>query len=137
MANILYHKFKLPLFRAKVEIYVSNDIKAALDQAEDKTSLVMVYEEDKKHIDAYTYAYEKDTGGKGYILFFKYNTKPGTIAHEVKHLINILFLWHGQKCSLTNDEMECYYLQDIVNKVHNTIDRYKKKYKKPKLISLE
>lgn len=128
--KIYFSEFKLPLFKSKVWVYISNNVRSTIDDAEDKTSQVIVYEENKRHIDAYTYAYEKETGGRSYILFFKYNTKPGIIAHEVKHLINILFSWHGYKLSLSNDEMECAYLEDIVNKVHNAIKEYNKFYKR-------
>lgn len=130
--KMLFSEFRLPLFNAKVWVYVTNNMRASLDDAEDRTSQVIAYEKEKRHIDSYTYAYEKDTGGKCYILFFKHNAKPGVIAHEVKHLVNILFSWHGYKLSLSNDEMECYYLQDVVNKVHNSISKYKKLYKKTK-----
>jgi hypothetical protein len=128
--KILFNEFRLPLFKAKVWVYITNNMRVALDEAEDKTSQIIAYEEEKKHIDSYTYAYEKDTGGKCYILFFKYNAKPGVIAHEIKHLVNILFAWHGYKLSLSNDEMECYYLQDIVNRIHNVIKKYNKNYKR-------
>jgi hypothetical protein len=115
-------------------VLIGNTVRQAIDYAEDKTSEKIAVEEEKKNIKAYTYAYEAEDGKKKYMLFFKYSAKPGEIAHEVKHLINILFNWHGYKLSITNDEMECYYLEDVVNKVHSTIARYKKLYRKTKQI---
>lgn len=134
MKPILLHKFKLPVFKVTIWVLIGNTVRQAIDYAEDKTSEKIAVEEEKKNIKAYTYAYEAEDGKKKYMLFFKYSAKPGEIAHEVKHLINILFNWHGYKLSITNDEMECYYLEDVVNKVHSTIARYKKLYRKTKQI---
>ena len=130
--TILFHKFKLHIFRAVIWVVIGNTVRNAIDFAEDKTSESILKESEKKFVKAYTYAYETEGGKRRYMLFFKYAAKPGEIAHEVKHLINILFKWHGHKLSLSNDEMECYYLEDLVNKVHNTIGRYKKTYIKSK-----
>lgn len=130
--TILLHKFKVPVFKAVIQIIVGNTVGNAIDFAEDRTSLKIAKDSEKIALRAYTYAYENEQGKRRYMLFFKYTARPGEIAHEVKHLINILFRWHGYNLSLTNDEMECYYLDDMVDKVHNVINRYKKLYKKPK-----
>lgn len=130
--TILFHKFRLPVFKAVIWVIIGDTVNNAIDFAEDKTSQTIMKKQEKRYTRAYTYAYEDDAGKRKYMLFFKYKAKHGEIAHEVKHLINILFLWHGYKLSLTNDEMECYYLEDIVDKVHNVINRYKKLYKKAK-----
>lgn len=127
--TILFHKFRLPVFKAEIWIIVGNTVESSIDFAEDKTSEKIANKEDKKYIRAYTYAYETAEGKRKYMLFFKHTAKPGEIAHEAKHLINILFHWHEVKLSATNDEMECYYLEDIVDKAHSTISRYKKIYK--------
>lgn len=131
MNNILVHKFKLPLFKATVYIIVANTIRAAIDWVEDRTSEILGKdtEEDKKSTRAAVYAYTDEQARSKYFLLFKHTAKPGEIAHEVKHLINLAFHWHGQKLSATNDEMECYYLEDIVNRAYNTVKRYKKLYK--------
>jgi hypothetical protein len=130
--TVLLHKFRSPIFKGIIWIIIGNTVKDAMDFAEDKTSETIAREKEKKYIRAYTYAYESESSKRRYMLFFKHTAKPGEISHEVKHLINIMFSWHGYKLSLTNDEMECYYLEDIVDRVHNTITRYKKLYKKPK-----
>lgn len=135
--TILFHKFRLPVFKATVWVIIGDTVEEAMNFAEDKTSEKIIKEKDKKYVKAYTYAYESETSKRRYMLFFTHKAKPGEIAHEVKHLINILFLWHGYKLSLTNDEMECYYLEDMVDRVHNTIKRYKKIYKKSKQKQLE
>ncbi len=134
MKPILLHKSRLPVFKATIWIVIGNDVEKAIDYIEDKTSEIIAKQQDKKYIRAYTYAYETEDHKRKYMLFFKYTAKPGEIAHEVKHLINILFNWHGYKLSVINDEMECYYLEDIVDTVHDIISKYKKLYKKDKQI---
>ncbi len=129
MKPILLQKSRLPVFKATIWIVIGNDVEKAIDYIEDKTSELIAKQKDKKYIRAYTYAYETTDHKRKYMLFFKYTAKPGEIAHEVKHLINILFSWHGYKLSLTNDEMECYYLEDIVDKVYDAISKYKKLHK--------
>ena len=123
MKPILLQKSRLPVFKATIWIVIGNDVEKAIDYIEDKTSELIAKQKDKKYIRAYTYAYETTDHKRKYMLFFKYTAKPGEIAHEVKHLINILFSWHGYKLSLTNDEMECYYLEDIVDKVYDAISK--------------
>lgn len=137
MKHILLHKFRLPVFKATVWVLIGNTVRQAIDYAEDKTSEKIALDKEKKAIRAYTYAYEAEDGKRKYMLFFKHSAKPGEIAHEVKHLINILFSWHGYRLSISNDEMECYYLEEVVDKVHNAVTRYKKLYKKSKLFQLE
>lgn len=124
--KILFKQFKLPVFGATVWVVVGNTISATIDYVEDRTSEVIIKKEHKGTVRAYTYAYQTEKGNKRYFLLFKHTAKPGEIAHEVKHLINILFSWHGYKLSLSNDEMECYYLEVIIDKVHNIIRSYKK-----------
>lgn len=124
--GILFHKFNLPVFKASIWVIVGKTTKHAIDYAEDITSECLMKQEDKKYARVYCVAYITESNRRRYLLMFKHTAKPGEIAHEVKHLINILFAWHGQKLSLTNDEMKCYYLEDMVDKVHSIIQKYKK-----------
>jgi hypothetical protein len=124
--QILLHKFRFPVFKGSVWVIICNNIEKAIDYAEDITSEKIADKKGIKSIRAYAYAYEAESGRRKYILFLKYTAKPGEVAHEVKHLINILFKWHGYNLSLTNDEMECYYLEDIIDKVIEVIKKYKK-----------
>lgn len=124
--DILFHKFRLPVFKAVVWVIIGKTLEKAIDYAEDMISKVLVKPETKKYLRAYTYAYETEDHKRRYILCFKFTASPGEIAHEVKHLINILFNWHGYKLSTTNDEMECYYLEEIVDKVYKLILKFRK-----------
>lgn len=126
--KVLLYKFYLPVFKSRVWVVIGSTLDAAIDFVEDKTSEKVISDENRKVTRAYTYAYQEETGRSRYILFFKNTATPGEIAHECKHLVNILFNWCGFKLSLTNDEMECYYLEDIVNRAHLAIKRYNKIY---------
>lgn len=124
--KVLFRTFKLPVFGASIWVIVSNTLQTGIEYARDRTSEIIAKDEEIKHLRAYTYAYENEQNVRKYILFLNPYASAGEIAHEVKHLINILFLWHGYKLSTSNDEMECYYLEIIINKVHNILKKYKK-----------
>lgn len=132
--NIEITKFRFPVFKSFISVIVSNNIAQAIDFMEDKMAQRIHDPATKKFTRAYMYAYEDELNKRKYLLFIKPSAKPGEIAHEVKHLINIMFKWHGYRLSIDNDELECYYLEDIVNRVHSAILRYKKKHSKPKKI---
>lgn len=130
MPKIVVDKFKFPLFNSTIWVIIGTTVKYAIDHMEDITCEKIAVDEEKKSISAYTYAYQTEDGKKRYMLFFKPYARPGEIAHEAKHIINILFNWHGQKLSTTNDELECYYLEHLVNKVHKSISKFKIKRNK-------
>jgi hypothetical protein len=132
--NIEITKFRFPVFKSYISVVVSNNIPNAIDFMEDKMPHKIHDPDTKKFTRAYMYAYEDELNKRKYLLFLRPSAKPGEIAHEVKHLINIMFKWHGYRLSIDNDELECYYLEDIVDRVHSAILRYKKKYSKPKKI---
>lgn len=133
--NIEITKFRLPVLRAHVSIVVTNNIRNAIDFVEDKISSKIHDPDTKKFTKAYMYAYEDEKNRRKYMLFLRPNSKAGEVAHEVKHLINVAFQWCGVKLSTSNDEMECYYLEDIVDRTHNAILKYRKKYSKVKKVS--
>ena len=50
----------------------------------------------------------------------------GVIAHECKHLINAIFHYIGHELCTENDELECYFLTYIVNKVNKQLVKHGK-----------
>lgn len=52
------------------------------------------------------------------VIFDEQNCKPGIIAHEAKHIVNYIFTDMGYKLDNDNDEMECYFLEWVVNQLH-------------------
>jgi hypothetical protein len=60
------------------------------------------------------------------LILLKPVASPGRIAHEANHAVNIILSWNGVKASFTNDESECYFLEYVVDKIHDTIKLYSK-----------
>lgn len=112
------------MYRTSLWIVVSDSIIKSIDTVEDMIDQVVAKPEDKKTLAAYTYGYQDTSGKMRVIIFVNENAKPGAIAHEANHALNIVLNWAGVKASFTNDETESYYLEYIVDKVHHAVDTY-------------
>ena len=121
------YKFKAPLYKTQVWVVVGSSVGKSIDYVEDLIDFKIHSDENRSSTRAYTYSYVAENHKQRALLFFKEGAKAGEIAHEVKHLINILFSWYGVKLSTANDEHECYYLEQIIDKVHYYMDKHKKK----------
>jgi hypothetical protein len=130
-------KTRLPVYRSSLWIVVSNSVVASIDHVEDLTSFKIHPNQDRNSTQAYTYAAVDDKGRKHFFLFLRPTCKPGELVHEIKHVVNLVFLWHGVKLSASNDEAECYYLERVTNKVFDAILKYKKTFKKKVTKDLE
>lgn len=65
-----------------------------------------------------------ERGGEIYVFLRRasgYPT-PGIIAHEAKHLVNLLFGYIGHRLDMYNDEVECYLLGWCVNRIHEVVN---------------
>jgi len=58
-----------------------------------------------------------------FTLFFRNDMKIkiGCIAHECKHMVNIIFRERGVELDIENDETECYLLEWLVDKIYSII----------------
>lgn len=128
----LIRKLTVPVYKSALWIIVNPSVHAAIDYVEDMINTRIATDREKSYIRAMMFAEEKENRARRFMIFLSPKAKPGEIAHECKHLVNMVFKWHGERLSLSNDENECYYLEDIVDKVHKTIALYKKKYPKVK-----
>jgi hypothetical protein len=124
--DVFIRKFKAPAYNTKVWIVVAGSVSKGIDVVEDMVDHSIIADKDRRSTKAYMYAYEDYKGRYQMMCFYRYNAKPGEIAHEAKHILNTLFLWHGVSLSLSNDEHECYYLEWLVDRIHNTIKQYKR-----------
>ncbi len=124
----LREKYNVPIYRSLLTIIVTNNVMKSIDLLEDQIPVKVHSEEERNSTRAYTFAYVAENGAKKFYLFLRPNCKPGELVHEIKHVVNLIFLWHGAKLSLTNDEPECYYLEQVVDKVFATVARYKRLY---------
>lgn len=127
--SVLIRKTRVPTYRSRLWIVVSPSIIRAIDVVEDQIDTKVHGDKDKLSTSAYTYASIDEKGRKTFILFLRPGSKPGEVAHECLHVLNLVFLWHGVKLSLTNDEPQTYLMEDIVNKAHNAIKYYKRQRK--------
>lgn len=53
----------------------------------------------------------------------------GIIAHESNHLLNLAFIWINQDLDRYNDELQCRFLQNIVDSVHECLNERRKTIK--------
>ena len=122
--NVYIKKLKVPVYRYSLWIVISGSIIKSIDAVEDLIDKVIAHPKEKNALSAYTYGYQDHDGKTRVIVFLKNNVSPGTIAHEANHAKNIILSWSGVKPSFTNDESESYYLEYIVDRIHDTIDSY-------------
>lgn len=124
--EVLIKKYRAPIYRTPLWIIVSDNLIKAIDTVEDLIDHRIIDQNHKKSTDAYTYAYADHEGSTKVMIFIHYKAKPGRIAHEANHAVNIILSWNGVKPSFTNDESECYFLDHIVDRTHDTIKLYNK-----------
>ena len=70
------------------------------------------------NLDKHTRCYKKEEEREIEVL--------ATIVHEVKHIVNFIFISNGIKLDLDNDEPECYLLDWIFKEVLKVYLKYKK-----------
>jgi len=121
-------KTRVPSYRSALWIVITNNLPKSFDQVEDEISVTIHSLEDVNSTRAYTFAYVEEDGRKVFMLFLKPTSTHGEIAHEIKHVVNLIFLWHDVRLNASNDESECYFLEVITDKVYGAIKKYKKMY---------
>lgn len=122
--GVYIKKLKVPSYNTSLWIVVGNTISKAIDIVEDLVDHKIA--DNVKSIVAYTYAFQKHDGAYQVMIFLTPRLKPGTIAHESLHAVNIVYNWHGVRPSFTNDEPTAYLLDWMVQSCHNSIDNFKK-----------
>lgn len=118
-------KVRIPTYGGRLWIIINPSIKHAIDKLEDITS-ESIHMKDQRGYEAYAYSGLDEKHRHRVMLFLKPNAKPGEIAHECKHAVNVIFSYRGVRLSLTNDEPECYFLDWMVTTAHKAIDGYRK-----------
>lgn len=121
VGSVYIKKLNVPVYRTSLWIVVSDSIIKSIDTVEDMIDKVIAHPKRKRSLAAYTYGYEDHQGKWRVVVFVKPTAGPGEIAHEANHAKNIILNWNGVKPSFTNDESESYYLEYIVNKIHQAI----------------
>lgn len=100
-------KIKIPLYYHNLTIIQTNNFKKI----------------EKKYGLGDTYDYEGvvfDIGSDIFIVLRK-DTTPSIIAHEVVHIVNLIFSAVGIQLDRVNDENQAYLTGWLVKKIHKTV----------------
>lgn len=62
-----------------------------------------------------------------YGTFQKGKLNPGLLAHEVVHLVNLIFKFKGVKLDTSNDEHQAYLTEFIFESIWSRFEKFKKK----------
>ncbi len=66
------------------------------------------------------------SGSRQYSILLTPKVRKGQIAHEAKHIVNMIFADVDVRLDLQNDEAECYLLQWVFDSTESVFDEYKK-----------
>jgi hypothetical protein len=105
--------YSLPIYTGNMKIIVADDFVSAKQQFE------IEVDDDMLKADALTIPVQFDNGYMDYIVMFKPSATIGTMAHEAKHLLNMIWEQHGIKLDIHNDEPECYYLEWLMSTIYD------------------
>jgi hypothetical protein len=109
------HKEKLPILNIDYSILVYKDVSEIEEKFKDK--------EWSYHLSEYD-AFVYEDKGKFYICFWSsVLISQGKIAHECKHFVNMAFNYVEYRMDSYNDEIECYFLQYMVDKVNEVLKK--------------
>lgn len=115
-------RFKIPIYHGTLTVIITDCIKDALDKER------INYEGDGSHFHN-CFGVACGNENNYYVIFHNdaESLVPRVIAHEAKHLVNLVFTTVGVKLDRDNDEAECYFLGWVVEQIHNVVDKYQLK----------
>lgn len=103
---------QLPIYTGDMKIIIADDFCAA------KREFTIDIEDEMLKAHALTIPVVHENGYLDYIVMFRPEASVGTMAHEAKHLLNMIWEHHSIKLDVHNDEPECYYLEWIMDTIH-------------------
>jgi hypothetical protein len=122
---VLIRKSRFPTYYTPFYIVICRSLYHAVDKLED-TSDFIYRTTLTPQTEVMTTLHENGKSVRITIIV-KHNSKPGDIAHECLHAMNMMYAHVGAKHSLANDEPHCYMLGWVVDQVHKQINLFKKK----------
>jgi hypothetical protein len=69
----------------------------------------------------------QESKGHNYFVYMRPNITHGILAHEAKHIVNVIFKNCGVKLDVENDEPECFLLGWVVDELHRALNNPKLK----------
>jgi len=95
-------RITIPIYFGYLQLVIAKDFTKAAKAVKYKTDL------DLSLYGAFVYADHNKKGIAVYTAFFKPDASHSSIAHEVVHLVNHVFLDRGMKLDRLNDEPQAY-----------------------------
>lgn len=125
---MIFKRYSANPYAGKVNILICKSLNQAASKLEDLYD--HRFDVDANLDEAITFEHTGKNGGMVVTMVFRPGARPGVIAHECLHALNIIYAYNGVKHSLRNDEGSCYYLAELVDRVHRAQAQYKKNFGK-------
>lgn len=113
---MIENELKIPLYPGRLVVIVCDELKDGFDR------LGIDPGDFDSHLAAFA-AQRTYRGKKQFAVVVTRNTTLPMIAHECKHVVNMIFDFIGQALDLNNDEAECYLLEWIFAQVYKIHDQ--------------
>lgn len=117
MDKTIKRTFNIPIYFGRLTVVVCKELQPIVDS--------MGIDFDTKGFEALTAKKMTSTGHRRYFIFLTPDCDEGDIAHECKHVLNMIFQFIGLRLDTDNDEAECYFLGWLVKRVMSVYKQYK------------
>lgn len=111
-------KFSVPIYGGWLFVRVCEDLQGAVDD--------MGLEFKARGFVALSHQRITKSGSRHYSILLTPKISKGCIAHESKHIVNMIFTHVDVRLDLQNDEAECYLLQWVFDTAESVFDEYNK-----------
>lgn len=116
MSDRLRKEFEVPVYGGKLIVIVCENLQSVVNE--------MGIEFDAHGFYGLSHQRRTKTGKREYCVILKPTVAKGCIAHEAKHIVNMVFNHVDVRLDVLNDEPECYFLQWVFSKIEEVFDKY-------------
>ncbi len=114
---MIKRRFEIPIYFGGFFVVVDTDVHKAAERLGMKDSL-------SERCEAAAARKVPANGIPQYAVFFGAKTPLTALAHESKHVVNLIFADRGVLLDTENDEAECYFLEWVFEKVYSVWLKY-------------
>lgn len=107
-----FKEFKVPLYFGTIQVIKTDDLTKLNPEFDLKID---------KGLEALVFRHVQDNGYIIYVVAFEKGTKDRTIAHEIVHLVNHIFIDRGIDLDRYNDEPQAYLTGFLFSKIKKTL----------------
>lgn len=111
-------KFSVPIYGGWLFVRVCDNLQKAVDE--------MGVGFDAHGFVALSHKRKTKSGSRQYSILLTPKVRKAQIAHEAKHIVNMIFTDVDVRLDLQNDEAECYLLGWVFDSAESVFDEYKK-----------